>query len=206
MIGGNPTTVIVTVTRTASPEVTTKTTTEVVTPTSTSVKTNTNTGDATGNPPWRQTGTSDVTSAPESTSVTQSGCPTGFYGCLATHGGGCCRTDRDCHTYSCPPQSSTTIVSDGATVVVPATGVPKQTEKPTCAGGWFICGRDSGPISGCCPSGYSCGTASCTTIQASETVLVQKQAPGYSRASKSGQFASPTGLLLILAPILLFLV
>ncbi|KHN99421.1 uncharacterized protein MAM_03119 [Metarhizium album ARSEF 1941] len=192
VIAGNPTTVIVTVTQTASPEVTTETSTQVVTPpsTSTAVGTNTNTGSATGNPPWRPTGSSEITSASESKTVaTQPGCPTGFYGCLATHGGGCCQTDRDCHTYSCPPPSSSTVVSNGATIVVPAipaTGLlPKSSGSPKCAGGWFLCEPDAGPAAGCCPSGYSCGAASCFTAASTETGRVQKQAPEQSSAAKN---------------------
>lgn len=202
IIGGNPTTVIVTVTRTASPGATTKTTTQVVTPTtpSTSAASNTNTNSATGIPPWRPTGSSDITSSPETTSITQSGCPTGFYGCSATHGGGCCRTDRDCHTFSCPPPSSTTIVSNGATIVVPATNVPKSTGSATCAGGWFMCGDDAGPVAGCCPSGYSCGTASCFTAGPTETGKVQKQAPNQSSAARGFNWSSSAwGLLAILS-------
>ena len=89
-------------------------------------------------------------------------CPTGFYACVASAGGGCCQTGRDCQTTSCPPVQMTTIVnSNGITVAVPATGVPAATTG-TCANGWFICGKEAGPVAGCCPSGYSCGTASCT--------------------------------------------
>ncbi|KAG8418038.1 hypothetical protein J3458_005479 [Metarhizium acridum] len=174
-----------TVTQTAPPEVTTRTTTQIVTPssTSTSVSTDTKTDSAAGNPPWRLTGSSEITSAPGSTSITQSGCPTGFYGCLATHGGGCCQTDRDCHTYSCPAPSSTTLVSNGATVVVPA--APNPTRSSSCADGWLMCGQNAGPVAGCCPSGYSCGTASCFTAGATETGKIQKQAPDQSPATKT---------------------
>ncbi|OAA46054.1 hypothetical protein NOR_02807 [Metarhizium rileyi] len=185
IVEGNPRVVTVTITQTASPGVTTETTTEVITPsTSTSFISNTNTDLVTGNPPWRPTGPSEFTSAPKSTPITQSGCPTGFYGCLATHGGGCCRTERDCQTHSCPPPSSTTIVSNGATIVVPATDLPKSTVSSTCAGGWFMCGQDAGPVAGCCPSGYSCGTASCFTAGTTETGKVKKEAPDQSFGAK----------------------
>ncbi|KAI6780672.1 uncharacterized protein J7T54_001176 [Emericellopsis cladophorae] len=124
----------------------------------------------TGAPPFRPT----LTSEPEDT---QTGCPTGFYGCLATHGGGCCRTDRNCDVQSCPPSSSTTLISDGVTVVVDATDVPEE-EEGTCADGWSLCGDEGGPTPGCCPSGYSCGTASCFSEQrAGETGTVQKEFP-----------------------------
>lgn len=191
VVGGNPSTVIVTltVTRTSSPQPTTETKTKVVTPT--------DTDSATGNPPWRPTGSSDLSPTPGTTSESssQADCPTGFYGCLATHGGGCCRTDRDCQTHSCPPPASTTIVSNGATIVVPVTDVPKATATATatCAGGWFLCGTAAGPAAGCCPSGYECGTASCFTVRASQTGSVQKEAP--AKGSADGRFGV-RGLLL----------
>jgi hypothetical protein len=77
------------------------------------------------------------------------------------------------------------VVSDGATVVVPATNIPKPTGSAKCAGGWFMCGQDAGAKAGCCPSGYSCGTASCFTAGATETGKVQKQAPDQSLAIKT---------------------
>ncbi|KAG6208791.1 hypothetical protein E4U35_008064 [Claviceps purpurea] len=140
--------------------------------------------------------TSQVTittdAAPESSSpLTQTGCPTGFYGCLAVHQGGCCRTERDCHTYSCPPPPpATTLVSGGVTVVVPAPGPAESTstaDGKSCAGGWFLCGKDDGVAPGCCPSGYECGSASCFPSGATATATnsgVPKKAPDKSVASK----------------------
>ncbi|UNI20585.1 hypothetical protein JDV02_006657 [Purpureocillium takamizusanense] len=195
MVGGSPSTVIVTltVTRTSSAAPTTETQTTTVTASGG--------GSATGRPPWRQTGSSSdsestsatTTAAPTSQGEpTQTGCPTGFYGCMATHGGGCCRTDRDCQTHDCPAGSSTTLVSGGLTVVVPATDVPKATASATCAGGWFLCGKDAGPVAGCCPSGYDCGTASCFTAGASQTGSVQKEAP--EKGAAAAAMASGAGL------------
>ncbi|GKU01857.1 gpi anchored [Fusarium langsethiae] len=133
------------------------------------------TGSVTGIAPYRPTGTSVTTSSEDED--TQTGCPTGFYGCLATHGGGCCRTDRNCDTHNCPAPS-TTIVTDGATIVVLATDAPPAPgPASTCADGWFLCGRDAGPVAGCCPNGYDCGTASCFTAHASETGRLQKAFP-----------------------------
>lgn len=135
--------------------------------------TETGTDTATGGAPYRPT----TEPATTDDSSSQENCPTGFYGCLATHGGGCCQTDRDCETHSCPPQASTTLVSDGRTIVAPATDVPSNTATSTCAGGWFMCGKEGGPVAGCCPSGYDCGTASCFSAQASQTEQVQKEFP-----------------------------
>lgn len=132
---------------------------------------------------------------------TQSGCPTGFYGCLATHGGGCCRTDRNCDIHNCPAPS-TTIVTDGATIVVLATDAPPAPGPvSTCADGWFLCGRDAGPVAGCCPDGYSCGTASCFTVQASETGRLQKEFP---EASGTGR-EKPAIMMATIAMIFVFL-
>ncbi|KAF5010016.1 hypothetical protein FDECE_3795 [Fusarium decemcellulare] len=152
----------------------TSTESETESDTDTITATATGTGSVTGAPPYRPTGTS-VTSTDEG--ETQTGCPTGFYGCLATHGGGCCRTDRDCDVHDCPAPS-TTIVSDGATIVVLATDAPPAPgPTSTCADGWFLCGKDAGPVAGCCPDGYDCGTASCFTVQASQTGRIQKEFP-----------------------------
>ncbi|RDA87726.1 hypothetical protein CP532_1786 [Ophiocordyceps camponoti-leonardi (nom. inval.)] len=153
--------------------------------TSDTVITSSETGTSPG-PPWRPTGPSPpptTTTADEPS--TQTGCPTGFYGCLATHGGGCCRTDRDCHTHSCPaPSTSILIASNGATVVVPGGG--GGSPQPTCAGGWFACGSSSDD--GCCPSGYQCGSASCVAGEAGGTTSnVGKQPARTSGAAGAGK-------------------
>ncbi|PNP49612.1 hypothetical protein THARTR1_09623 [Trichoderma harzianum] len=157
------------------------------------------TGTATGAAPWRPTDATSSSSSSSTTSAsrltttapgeTQTGCPTGFYGCLATHGGGCCRTDRDCQTLSCPAPSST-IISHGVTVVVPANDVPTPTASDECASGWFLCGKDAGSVAGCCPSGYKCGTASCFTSSASETNSLQKQQPEPEAPNKNAATGS----------------
>ncbi|UKZ92051.1 uncharacterized protein TrAFT101_007018 [Trichoderma asperellum] len=162
---------------------------------------------ATGAPPYRPTdATSTSSSASSSTSSapmtttqsgeTQTGCPTGFYGCLATHGGGCCRTDRDCQTLSCPAPSST-IISHGVTVVVPAGDVPTAAASDKCASGWFLCGKDAGSVAGCCPSGYKCGTASCFTSAASETNSVQKQEPEAPSKNAASSAVSSNSLIIM---------
>lgn len=187
IIEGEPSTVIVTLTVTRYPSVepTTKTTTEIITATETESETETEsdtstrtaTETATGEPPWRPTITSESDAG-----ETQTGCPTGFYGCLATHGGGCCRTDRNCETHSCPAPSSTTVVSNGVTIVVPADNVP--TAASTCADGWFLCGDSGGPVPGCCPRGYECATASCYN----QTEAVQKELPGNEASPLMGRW------------------
>lgn len=109
-------------------------------------------------------------------------CPTGFYPCVARAGGGCCQTGRDCQTTNCPPpQSSTTIVSNGVTVAVPLP-TPEPGAK-TCAGGWYLCPDSVGPVAGCCPSGYDCGIASCTSAREGATATLQKEFPSSAAAS-----------------------
>ncbi|KAK4456354.1 hypothetical protein QBC42DRAFT_191257, partial [Cladorrhinum samala] len=131
------------------------------------------------------------TTSPAST-TDEAFCPTGFYACSASAGGGCCQTGRDCRVTSCPPVSMTTIVNDdGITVVVPATGrsappVDGGAKKPQgCASGWFECGKED--QGGCCPSGYRCGVASCAVEleggAAGETA-VAKVLPGESSAAR----------------------
>jgi hypothetical protein len=205
VIEGEPSTVVVTmtITRGATVEPTTTTATEIVTVSESESESESesgaSSGSATGGAPWRPTSGLETSSAPE---PTQTGCPTGFYGCLATHGGGCCQTGRNCETTSCPPQSSTTVVSEGATVVVAATDVPSQASS-TCAGGWFLCGEAAGPVAGCCPSGYQCGTASCFSAGASETAQVQKEFPESPDSRASNGSHAPTTTVVCLFFILL---
>ncbi|RYC59705.1 hypothetical protein CHU98_g6496 [Xylaria longipes] len=78
---------------------------------------------------------------------------------------------------------STTIITHGATIVVPLTDAQAApTTTATCAGGWFLCGAGAGPVAGCCPSGYVCGTASCTLSATTATATVQKELPGNDAA------------------------
>ncbi|KAI1850620.1 hypothetical protein JX266_003902 [Neoarthrinium moseri] len=198
--GPSATTIVVTTVVTVSPSVQTTTSTAVATTTAgtltaTSTATGTGTGTETGLPPFRPTSGSDTTST-----ATGDYCPTGFYACLARAGSGCCRTGRDCITTSCPPVSSTTITSNGVTLVVPATEVPSSDAGPTstCAGGWYLCGTDAGPIAGCCPSGYACGTASCTLSTSTATATVQKEFPsaGCGRGSLLGSWEMVAAMVL----------
>lgn len=105
-----------------------------------------------------------ITSAsPTSTYATDS-CPTGFYMCSARYLGGCCRVDRNCDTTSCPPQDTTTVISDGdATIATAAVG--------NCANGWALCPAENG--GGCCPDGYSCGSESCSASGQEDTQKMQ---------------------------------
>ena len=178
MINDDPTTVIVTKTAVLTSTGSEITETTTVRPESPSSDEGSQTGQATGGAPYRpvSSATEVTKTTASSAEPTQTGCPTGFYGCLATHGGGCCRTDRDCQTHDCPAASSTTLVSDGVTIVVPITDVPASTTA-TCGDGWSLCGSNAGPVPGCCPSGYDCGTASCFTVTASQTAKVQKEFP-----------------------------
>ncbi|KAI1462826.1 hypothetical protein F4805DRAFT_11201 [Annulohypoxylon moriforme] len=164
-------------------------TTQIVTTTATVTNPTTITASG-GVPPYRPTsGSSALTSSPSpSPTDTSSYCPTGYYPCLARAGGGCCRTGRDCSTTSCPAAApSTTIVNaNGVTVVVPlsdAQAVAATATTATCAGGWFMCGEEEGgPTPGCCPSGYKCGTASCTLSASTATATVMKELPSSSGA------------------------
>ncbi|KAK3327303.1 hypothetical protein B0T19DRAFT_158974 [Cercophora scortea] len=193
--GAAPSTVVVTVIITITPSQAspvTSTTTQIVSLSPSSTPTSTDTPAPTTTdgivPPVRPT-----SSNPADTSTY---CPTGFYACLASAGGGCCQTGRDCHTTSCPPVSSTTIVkTNGVTVAVPASGLPATTTTGTCAGGWFLCGTEAGPLPGCCPTGYRCGTASCAAAAAGGTATVAKELPGSS--GSGGNKASGFGAVVL---------
>ncbi|KAI1813994.1 hypothetical protein GGS20DRAFT_439751 [Poronia punctata] len=183
-------------TSTTSPKPTTSETTSHPTRTTPSPSPTSDSGSVsgTGLPPVRPTSSSPETLISGPTSQTSDSgpyCPTGFYACLASAGSGCCRTGRDCSTTSCPPMASTTITGNGITVVVPVTDAldARPHTKTACASGWFLCGKSAGALAGCCPSGYACGTASCTLSAATATATVQKELPGNAAASKpQGQF------------------
>ncbi|CAK7221743.1 hypothetical protein SCUCBS95973_004603 [Sporothrix curviconia] len=145
---GQPTTVVVTVvvTETSGGTLTTRTTTITSTSTSateTTSTTGTSTSSGGGVAPVKPTLTTTASGLPAGY------CPTGYYACLASAGGGCCQTGRDCQTTSCPPAAAmTTIVNtNGITVVVPATAAAAATAaSATCASGWFLCGSNAGPL------------------------------------------------------------
>ncbi|KAL4809698.1 hypothetical protein BDV18DRAFT_132621 [Aspergillus unguis] len=160
---------------------TTTTTTATTTTTSTSTSSTSSTGDL--SPPDRPTSKSTTTN---SATETETSCPTGFYACAAVYQGGCCQTGRDCDTTSCPAKSSTTLESNGQTIVVAEpTAAPSADEgdddssedsgPKRCASGWFSCADTVG--GGCCPTGYACGS-SCTAVPtASKTGTVAKGEP-----------------------------
>ncbi|KAK8050521.1 hypothetical protein PG994_012251 [Apiospora phragmitis] len=195
----SPTTVVTTVVVTVSPSSQKPTTSTVTQTTTDGAPTPTSTG---GQPPYRPTSGSDSPGttdepAPTTTEPPPSDyCPTGFYACLATAGSGCCRTGRDCVTTSCPPIAKTTLTSNGMTLVLPATDVPEAPPaEATCAGGWFLCPSEAGPVAGCCPSGYDCGSASCTLSAVTATATVQKELPGAGNRQSGGGAAIWLGLL-----------
>lgn len=135
---------------------------------------------ATGVAPYRPTGTSTST-----TTATETSCPTGFYACSAYYQGGCCRTGRNCDTTSCPAVESTTILSSGVTVVVPVdSAATVATPTGVCATGWSSCAASIG--GNCCPSGWSCGTASCSTVSGTATAVDQKASPNLGATYRAG--------------------
>ena len=109
-------------------------------------------------PPVRPTSNSP-SQTPSPASTTPSACPQNFYACSAYYpGAGCCQVGRNCSSTSCPGRATTSIlVSNGVTIAAePTTGV--------CASQWNSCPASVG--GGCCPSGYACGTQSCSRVSA----------------------------------------
>lgn len=49
------------------------------------------------------------------------------------------------------------------------------TPTGACATGWSTCAASVG--GNCCPSGWQCGTASCSSVGATSTALLQKDSP-----------------------------
>jgi len=69
-------------------------------------------------------------------------------------------------------------------VVVPV-GSAAAVNSPTgvCATGWSSCAASLG--GNCCPTGFECGTASCSSLSPTQTAVVQKASPN-SGASRGG--------------------
>lgn len=162
-----------TVTYSTKPQDTTSTSASFSFPTTSSHSSKTTTNDGLA-PPARPTNLSTVTSATRGDDV----CPTGFYACSAVYHGGCCRTGRDCDTTSCPTISSTTVVSDGVTIVAPAATTTEHTSGNRCAHGWFHCADTVG--GGCCPMGFACGSSCTARDTAFATTVAKEQATASS--------------------------
>lgn len=153
----------------------TSATASTTTATTTATSTESTTGDLV--PPARPTSLSTATAEHTNTLPITSACPTGFYACSAVYQGGCCRTGRDCETTSCPVTSSTTVVSSGVTVVVPA---PNMTPRGGhCAQGWFSCADTAG--GGCCPRGFACGSSCSATAGSTKVPKLPPQKAGSGR-------------------------
>jgi len=158
------------------------------------------------NVPARPTGDSDTPEAtdPQTTTVGTSVyavCPTNYYFCSAYYRPGCCRIGRDCSLTNCPSATaSETVVSAGATIVVPAgeleggstyvtTGlitsvgnaVTTTLRTGACQTGWLSCDQNIG--GGCCPPEFGCGTV-CSATAAGVTGVVSRIEP----ASASGLY------------------
>jgi hypothetical protein len=158
--------VLSTVTYTSIPQTSASSTTSSKT---TSQSSSTTTNDSL-TPPARPTNLSTATSVTQGDDI----CPTGFYACSAVYHGGCCRTGRNCDTTSCPVTSSTTIISDGVTIVAPVATTTGGSTGNHCAKGWFHCADTVG--GGCCPQGYACGSSCTATDTASQTTVSKEQA------------------------------
>jgi hypothetical protein len=72
-------------------------------------------------------------------------------------------------------------------VVVPV-GPAAATASPTgtCAPSWSSCAATLG--GNCCPQGFECGTASCSSVGPSGTGVEQKQSPGLGSRMEISSF------------------
>ncbi len=69
------------------------------------------------------------------------------------------------------------------TIVVPiGSAATVATPTASCASGWSSCAASVG--GNCCPSGYDCGTASCSLVSATSTAVVEKEGPGAGDANQ----------------------
>ncbi|KAF1353970.1 hypothetical protein BDV97DRAFT_396768 [Delphinella strobiligena] len=167
------------------------TTTTLPSPLSTTTATSTTAPSAAVRPTSGSASSNTVSSL--TSTVTYTGCPTGFFMCSAYYLGGCCRVGRNCDTTSCPPSASTSvIVTSGLTIVAGGSATAATTTAPSasgsgsvsttesqgnCASGWFACGAAQG--GGCCPSGFACGTSCTAPASASGQADVGKENYAY---------------------------
>lgn len=91
--------------------------------------------------------------------------------------------------------SSTAVVSNNdETIVAPAV----STDSATCAGGWFGCDDSMG--GGCCPTGFACGSASCTAStgeSVTATGTVAKETGGGSGRVVDGRMLLIVAVMLV---------
>ncbi|OOQ85264.1 putative GPI anchored protein [Penicillium brasilianum] len=162
-----------TVTHTTSQQISHSTSSSTSTRSTSSTSSTKSTSTESLTPPARGT---SITTTTHSATTRIDVCPTGFYACSAVYNGGCCQTNRDCDTTSCPTTSSTTFTSDGKTIVIPVTTASSGSSRTAgkCPGGWFSCADTAGDD--CCPSGYACGASICTAT-GSVATTVAKEAP-----------------------------
>jgi hypothetical protein len=105
-------------------------------------------------------------------------------------------TGRNCDTTSCPATSSTTIVTEGRTIVVPL-GPAATVASATgiCATGWSSCAASVG--GGCCLSGWDCGTASCSSVGPTSTEVAQKGSTSNGHVNKKLTWLGAVGMALV---------
>ncbi|KAF2424862.1 hypothetical protein EJ08DRAFT_411583 [Tothia fuscella] len=165
--------------------------------------------------PLRPTGSTNSNNAIEPSTLTTGTtlvaiCPTNYYFCSAYYRPGCCQVGLDCALSNCPDAPSSTVVSSGVTIIVPAgpltggstyvttalitgVGTTSAFRSGSCAGGWPSCGADVG--GGCCPPGFACGS-SCVGISGQATGTVSKLAPvGGAPSLRAGRGVEILGLL-----------
>lgn len=65
-----------------------------------------------------------------------------------------------------------------------------------CATGWSSCAPSLGGY--CCPTGYECGTASCSSLSPTQTAVVQKGSPNSGGEGILPGFAALAGSLVVL--------
>lgn len=85
------------------------------------------------------------------------------------------------------------------TVVVPV-GSAATVNSPTgtCASGWASCAASVG--GNCCPSGWQCGSVSCSSLSATSTSVAQKESP--NKGSRNGVNVRVAIVALVLALLL----
>ena len=87
--------------------------------------------------------------------------------------------------------------------MVPLTGAATTTASGSCATGWYSCPSADG--GNCCPSGWSCGSQSCTSVGPSSTQTEAQEGLNFGEAGRLGMSLQLLGWICFMISLLLMM-
>ena len=149
-----------------------------VPPSSSSVRTSTSTTIITTLIAAPLTSTTVTTTTTRTTISNTLSCSSGYRSCASSLGGGCCPTDRECGSTTCPPMTSSGSLvaparpTTGTTTTTITDRTTSTSTSPTsvsgCPTGFYACSAYY--QGGCCQIGRDCAMTSCPTT--ASTILL----------------------------------